>query len=213
MKCSYHPEVDSQEACNVCSRPLCSQCAHKIRGIFYCQDCLVRGAEWAGIMKERRIPPDAPKRAAFCSLIPGMGPVYNNEYMKAVTYFAVFAALIMMGDRIHGVFGFGAFIFLIFTMFDSYRTAEARIRARLESETTEPETPAEDRVTVGWGVFLIALGVVFLLQNIIPYRFLDRLWPLAFIFLGVYLVYQSLQGKKNSTTHEPSDAPVEIKEG
>jgi hypothetical protein len=123
-----------------------------------------------------------------------MGAVYNNEYLKAVTYFAVFAALVVMGDRIEGVFGFGAFVFLIFTMFDSYRTAEANARKRLE-QGSGPQPADSDRTVVGWGVFLMILGVLFLLQNIIPYHFLNRLWPLAFIFLGGYLVYRSIRDR------------------
>jgi hypothetical protein len=162
----------------------------------YCQDCLVRGTEWAAAVRDLRVPVDSPKRAAVCSLIPGMGAVYNNEYLKAVTHFSVFAALIVMADRIDGIFGFGAFAFVLFTMFDSYRTAEAQARARLESGAT-PEPVRRDSTVAGWGVFLMVLGVIFLLQNIIPYYFLHRLWPLVFIFLGGYLVYRAFRDRGN----------------
>ena len=98
-----------------------------------------------------------------------------------------------MGDRVHGVFGFGAFVFLIFTMFDAYRTAEAIARRRLESGTASEEPTRQDKTILGWGVFLIILGILFLLQNIIPFYFLNRLWPLLFIFLGAFLVYRALK--------------------
>ncbi len=194
MKCAYHPTAESQEFCSTCNRPLCPECSHQIKGKVYCQDCLVRGAEWAAAVKDLRMPADSPKRAALCSLIPGMGAVYNNEYLKALTFFAVFAALVMLGDRVDGVFGFGAFAFLIFTMFDSYRTAEARARARVEGILPEP-TIDKDRTIVAWGIFLIVLGVLFLLQNIIPYYFLNRMWPLVVILLGGYLVYRALRDR------------------
>jgi len=195
MKCTYHPESEAKEFCSACSKTLCSECAHQIKGKYYCQDCLVQGAEWATAVKDLRIPIDSPRRAAVCSLIPGMGAVYNNEYMKALTYFAVFAALVLMADRIHDVFGFAAFAFVIFTMFDSYRTAEARTRARLEGGGL-PETCGKDRTPFAWGVFLVFLGVLFLLQNIIPFYFLNKLWPLVFILLGGYLVWRSLQDRR-----------------
>jgi hypothetical protein len=156
-----------------------------------------------------RLPADSAKRAAMCALIPGMGAVYNNEYLKAVTYFAVFAALSMMGDRVNGVFGFGAFVFIVFTMFDAYRTAEARSRAQLQGQLLPEQAPAEDRTIVGWGIFLMALGVLFLLQNIIPYYFLNRMWPVVFIFLGAYLVYRSLQDKQEKK-QELSSPPVSL---
>lgn len=195
MKCAYHPTADSQEFCSTCSKALCSECSHQIKGKVYCQDCLVRGAEWAASFKDFRIPADAPKRAAALSLIPGMGAVYNGEYQKAVTQFAVFAALVIMGDAVHGVFGFGAFVFLIFTMFDSYRTAETNLRHRLDAKTTK-EGPAKDTTVVAWGVLLIGLGLVFLLKNFIHFNFLNRLWPVVFILLGAFLVFRALRDRE-----------------
>jgi hypothetical protein len=198
MKCAYHATVDAQEYCSTCKKALCGDCSHQIKGKYYCQDCLVQGAEWAAAVKELRIPADSPKRAAVCSLIPGMGAVYNNEYMKALTYFAVFAALVVMGDRIHGIFGFAAFAFIVFTMFDSYRTAEAKARSRLEGAL--PLEAGTDRTPFAWGIFLVFLGVLFLLQNIIPYYFVNRLWPLVFILLGGYLVWRSIQDRAERVT-------------
>jgi hypothetical protein len=190
MKCKYHPTAEAGELCRTCNKALCSECAHTIKGKHYCQDCLVEGAEWASAVKELRIPADSPKRAAICSLIPGMGAVYNNEYLKAITYFAVFACLIMMADNIHGVFGFGSFAFIVFTMFDSYRTAEANARARIVSGGAKPNDDRPDKTIIGWGIFLMVLGMIFLLQNLIPYHFLNKMWPLMFILLGAYLVYR-----------------------
>jgi hypothetical protein len=195
--------VDSQEFCSACSRPLCGECSHQIKGKFYCQDCLVRGAEWAAALKDLRMPADSPKRAACCALIPGMGAVYNNEYLKAITFFAVFAALVIMGDRVNGVFGFGAFAFLVFSMFDAYRTAEAKTRARLEAGAVTAEPPSQDRTIVAWGIVLMMLGVIFLVQNIIPYYFLNRLWPLVFVVLGAYLVYRAVRDKDDTRRDSP----------
>jgi hypothetical protein len=196
MKCSYHPTTEATELCSACNRPLCPECAHQIKSKIYCQDCLVRGAEWAAAVKDLHIPRDSPKRAAACAIIPGIGAVYNGEYMKALTYFAVFAALAIMGDDVHPVFGFGAAVFLLFTMFDSYRTAEAKARARLESGAV-PVSLAVDRSSMAWGVFLMVLGGVFLLQRLIPFHFMNRLWPLLFIALGGYLVYRALEMRQS----------------
>lgn len=211
MKCSYHPEVDSQNVCTTCKKNLCTACTHTIKGKAYCEDCLVHGAEWAHTIKDLRLPTDAPKRAALCALIPGLGAVYNSEYMKAITYFAVWAALAALGTRVSGVFGFGAFVFLVFTMFDAYRSAEAILRNRLKSAQAEEEAPRQDRTFIAWGVFLIVLGVLFLLQNIIPYYYLRDYWPLIFIFLGVYLVYYSLR-KKLVQGRDSNDWPGGSKE-
>jgi len=204
MYCAYHPNAESKDHCTACSKPLCGECSHQIKGKVFCQDCLVMGAEWAASVKGLHIPADAPKRAALCALIPGMGAVYNNEYIKAITHFAVFAALVTMGDRINGVFGFGAFAFLVFTMIDSYRSSEAKTRAAVESNLAT-EQPSKDRTIVGWGIFLMVLGVIFLLQNIIPYYFLNRLWPLVFIFLGGYLIYYYFAQSQNRENNPSKD--------
>jgi hypothetical protein len=201
MKCSYHPTADSQDICSTCTRPLCPECSHRIKGKTYCQDCLVEGAEWAATIKQLRIPADAPRRAAVCAVIPGMGAVYNNEYVKALTYFAVFAALVVMGDRVHGIFGFGSFVFLIFTMFDSYRTAEQQARARIEGVLQPaPDPNRPDKAVVGWGILLIVMGALLLLQINLPYRVLNRAWPLAFILLGGYLVYGAVRDRFDGGT-------------
>jgi hypothetical protein len=205
MKCSYHPAAEAQDFCSACNKPLCAECSHQIKSKYYCQDCLVQGAEWAAAVKDLRIPTDSPKRAAVCSLIPGMGAVYNNEYLKALTYFAVFAALVVMSDHIHGIFGFAAFAFIVFTMFDSYRTAEAKARARLETGTV-PEKAGMDRTPFAWGIFLVFLGILFLLQNIIPYHFLNRMWPAVFILLGAYLVWRSVNDHAQTAVSSPRRA-------
>ena len=128
-----------------------------------------------------------------------MGAVYNNQYLKALTYFSVFAALVILADDVHGVFGLGAFAFLVFTIFDSYRTAQMNARARLELPNPS-ESTGEDTAVVAWGILLIIVGVLFLLQNIIPYRFLHHLWPLVFILLGGYLVWRALKDRQEAQT-------------
>jgi hypothetical protein len=210
MKCSYHPAVESQESCYACKKLLCSECAHKIKGKAYCQDCLIEGAEWASTIKGLKLPSDSPRRAALCAIIPGLGAVYNSEYLKAITYFAVWAAMTMLGVRVSGVFGFGAFVFVLFTIFDAYRSAEAMVRMQLKPVPVS-ETGRQDKAIIGWGVFLMILGVFFLLENIIPFHFLNKLWPLIFVALGGYLVYRALQSRnpQPAATQNPA---MEIKE-
>jgi uncharacterized membrane protein HdeD (DUF308 family) len=96
-------------------------------------------------------------------------------------------------------------------MFDAYRTAEAKLRNRLKSDVVAEESPTQDKTYIGWGIFLIILGVLFLLQNIIPFYFLNRLWPLVFVLIGAYLVYRALT-KKESQTRDSTASPTSSKE-
>ncbi|MDI9611985.1 MAG: DUF5668 domain-containing protein [Acidobacteriota bacterium] len=200
MKCSYHDDREQREFCTACGKGLCAECTYTIRLKPYCQDCLAGAVDW---MAARGRPAgDAPRRAAWLALIPGMGAVYNGEYLKAATHFAVFAALLMLGSGAHGVFGFGAMVFLVFTMFDSYRSAEERA---LRPAGPPEEEPGEERAILAWGVVLVLLGALLLLQNLIPFHFLHRLWPLLFIGLGGYLVYRALREKKRARALPPAE--------
>jgi uncharacterized membrane protein HdeD (DUF308 family) len=191
MKCSYHPGVESVGVCSACGRTLCNECAHRIKGKTCCQDCLMDGVEWATTMRGF----DSPTKATLCALIPGMGAVYNNEYLKALTFFAVFAALIMMED-ISGVFVLAAIVFLIFTMFEAHRSAVFKARKRLETGVSQ-DLSKPDKTVVGWGVVLIVIGILFLLHNFYPLDLIYKYWPVIFILLGAYLVYRSLREHKD----------------
>jgi len=140
-----------------------------------------------------------------------MGDVSNNEHLTAITCFSVFAALVIMGERVHEVFGFGAFAFLVFTMIDSYRIAELKARMRVEPRS-EIQPARQDKTVMAWGGLLIILGVLFLIQNFIPYRYLNHLWPLVFILLGAYLVYRAVKDREEDEKASSSNVFTERKE-
>jgi len=92
MKCTYHLRLRPRSLQRLKQDPVLG-CAHQIKG----QSSTVRlpGAG-SGVGDCRQGPADPhrlPRRAAVCSLNSGMGAVTTTEYMKALTYFAVFAAL------------------------------------------------------------------------------------------------------------------------
>ncbi len=206
MNCLNHPSSESQGICTACGKPLCSECLYKVKGKPFCQECIVQGAEWAPIIKGRRLSSTTPKWAAFWALIPGIGAVFNNEYLKAIAYFSVFAWLIMMAGGASGIFGLAAAVFLIFTMFDAYRTAQANVRKNLESGIDPIEPPAQPNETIAWGVLLIVMGVLFLLIKFMPQHVLGLLWPLVFVLLGAYLVYRAMQQRDQN--RKPGGAPT-----
>jgi hypothetical protein len=124
-------------------------------------------------------------RAALCALIPGIGAVYNRDYMKAVIHFAVFASLVVIAESV-GIFGLAAFSFYVFTVIDAYRSAEAiEKRGRVYGdETGTVNMPL-------WGSILVLLGVLFLLDNLgaIRLRSAAQFWPLILVALGGYLIF------------------------
>lgn len=191
MKCYYHPDIDSANACSACSRFLCPSCSHRVKGRIYCQDCLVQGAELAAIARSPQLANYSPSRAAFFGLVPGIGAVYNRQYLKAVTHFATFAALIILADHGPEIFGFAAFAFYVFTIIDAYRSAQSIMRAAAENpDSLRKEEEGEIKLPL-WGVVLVLLGVFFFLDNLEVLRLrqvIDFAWPLIFIALGLYMI-------------------------
>ncbi|UCF39115.1 MAG: hypothetical protein JSU96_09875 [Acidobacteriota bacterium] len=130
-------------------------------------------------------------RAALCAIIPGIGAVYNREYVKAVVHFAVFAGLMIIADEI-SVFSLAAFSYYIYTIIDAYRSAEAIAKGR----DSQMDVSQEINMPL-WGGVLIGMGVLFLLDNLgaIRLRSAVQFWPVILIFLGGYLIYQFARRK------------------
>lgn len=154
-------------------------------------------------------PPPPPNRdktsvaskAALCGIIPGVGAVYNQDYMKAVVHLAAFSGLCIFAEA-NGVFGLLAFVFYIFTIFDAYRSA-LDPRKKREFSSDQINMPL-------WGVVLIILGAVFLLDSLdaISIRAITKFWPLGLVFLGCYMVFQYFISGKNKKAAPGKAAPM-----
>ncbi len=193
MKCYYHPDLDSANACSVCSRLLCASCSHRVKGRFFCQDCLVQGAELAALARTPTLANYSPSRAAFFGIIPGIGAVYNRQYEKAVTHFAIFAGLIILADSA-GIFGFAAFAFYLFTIIDAYRSAQGILRQVIEDPGSLRNQEEAVKLPV-WGAILVLLGVLFFLDNLgaLSLRAATHFaWPLLFVAMGLYMIFSYL---------------------
>ncbi len=135
----------------------------------------------------------------FSALFPGTGTLYNGDYLRGMIYIVIFAGLITMQTR-SGVQPFAGLIlagFYFFQIFDSVHSAKM-INARAEGEALTAQelslpTAHRPQGSVFWGIFLIALGVVFLLANfdIILYEHIFDYWPLIIIIIGVKLIFDA----------------------
>ncbi len=213
MRCYYHSDVESVHGCSTCRKFLCATCAHSIKGRIYCQDCLVAGAELAGLAATPRLATYSPGRAALFAIIPGIGAVYNRQYVKAVLHFAIFAGLSIIANNGPGVFGVAAFAFYIFTIIDAYRSAQAILRNVVANPRLLEEESEDINVPV-WGGVLVLLGVLFFLNNLGVFSLAEMtrfLWPLFFVGLGVYLVVDYyLAGRRRPQAGELQPPPVPV---
>jgi hypothetical protein len=217
MNCAVHTDVEATGYCRNCGKAMCPNCTRDVRGALYCESCLA-GLVAASPQTQAAVPPQPlqqavgqnsnPTLAAILGFIPGLGAVYNGEYMKALIQVVIFGALITVhnseadaGDMrglsmafIHVALA----CFYFYMPIDAYRVAKAR-----RAGQAEPEGPLSENVTrnsrpIG-AIILIFLGVMFLLANfgLLNEDWLAKVWPVGLIALGGWTLWQRL-GRTNS---------------
>lgn len=69
------------------------------------------------------------------------------------------------------------------------------------------------RDSLVWGIILIVLGLIFILENfdIEIWRYIWKLWPLILIFWGANKIYGRLK-EKSYTSYQPSKAEEKVDE-
>ena len=214
MNCAYHAEVQNVAFCTRCGRPLCSECVRKVKESMYCENCLAEVV--SGKTASSTGSPADPKKqelfgtnpgAAFAiGLIPGVGAIYNGEFLKAAIHVLIFGTLASLHNELgfgQGLFGLLAFAFYWYMPFEAYYTAKKR---KLRAEGSELETPIDrlqqqfssvkERELWG-GVALVVIGGLLLLGNLDLFnisRMARFFWPLVLVGLGVWLLKRR-QGK------------------
>jgi TM2 domain-containing membrane protein YozV len=141
--------------------------------------------------------PKSPGLAAFLSLFPGLGQVYNGQIARAFAFFFAWVGSIYLTSTGHEFpFAFMIPFVYLYNMIDAWKGASA-INQRFLGGRTEPEddTTVESPV---WGAILAILGVLILFNNL-GWLDLDRLarwWPVLLIGVGSWFVYASLQKRR-----------------
>ncbi len=207
MTCAVHSDVDAVGYCRNCGKAMCSTCVRPVRDVLYCEDCLASIMGIPGVtpaaapgaeVPASSLPPatpvgrstSSPGVAFVLGLFPGLGAVYNGEYNKALIHIVVFAAMIVglssdIGDSADVSLSLLLAGFVLYMAFDAMRTARARNFG--EAPVDPLESWSKNR-PVG-PIILIALGVLFLLNNFswFPFYRIGRLWPLVLIGVGVLM--------------------------
>lgn len=135
-------------------------------------------------------PPSLPRRspglALVLSFFPGLGHLYLGMYQRGIAVFLAFAASIWLAD--HADLGILVPFVWFFAVIDAYRQAQFQV---LGGVADEPAAPTKTRKSnLGFGVFLLVLGVILLYNQFYPldFTFLVDWWPLALIAFGAYIL-------------------------
>ena len=192
MKCFRHADTDAVGYCRQCGKGLCADCRRDVRGMVYCEDCLaaVAGAASGGGPN--------PGLALGLGFIPGVGAIYNGEYLKALIHIVIFGTLVSAisseaAGGLEPLLGMLMTAFYFYMVFDSYQTAKRRRGGVIETAPAWDQLgfgPAGRPTPIG-PLILIVLGSLFLFNNLGFFywvRFLWKLWPLALIAIGVLML-------------------------
>jgi TM2 domain-containing membrane protein YozV len=135
MNCINHPETPAVNYCQNCGKPLCAECTRSISGMVFCEPCLAArlgvppsAGTTAGATAPAAYPVSgrspSPVLAALLGLIPGVGAMYNGQFLKGIVHVVVFIALVSATDHF-GPFGLLVMAWIFYQVFDAYQTAHA----------------------------------------------------------------------------------------
>jgi Domain of unknown function (DUF5668)/B-box zinc finger len=135
MNCAVHTDTPAVAYCRTCGKALCENCKRDVMGAIYCEPCIA--ARLQGVQPAAAVPPSpapstpSPGVAMLLGFIPGVGAMYNGQFMKAFVHVVLFALFIVGASTTHQTaFGiiFGLLIGFspIYMAFDAYKTAEAK---------------------------------------------------------------------------------------
>jgi TM2 domain-containing membrane protein YozV len=229
MNCATHSNVAAVAYCRTCGKPLCANCVRDVRGTIFCEPCLAE--RLAGALPPPPVTPPnriaaaatalperlpSPGLAAALGFIPGVGAMYNGQFMKGFIHVGAFVCLIWMASRFGPIMIPVFFAYFFYLVFDAYKTAHAIELGlplpdplgfeRMFGPTVHPGTQATTatgtaasnlpldkgryRKSVPTGaVVLIGLGVLFLLHTAGLFSFdIGRFSPLILVLLGLWLL-------------------------
>lgn len=150
----------------------------------------------------KELPNKNPSLAAFLAIFPGMGAIYNGNLLKGVTSMLIFGVLIVLTSHANStdsvVFGLMIAGFYIYQIIDSYNEA-----CELNKGGQIADGPARggEDLSLFSSVFVLVIGVLFQLVNfdLLSFRQITRLWPLALIAFGIKIVFNYY--KHEETNH------------
>ncbi|MGD0296517.1 MAG: DUF5668 domain-containing protein [Bryobacteraceae bacterium] len=213
MNCLNHPDTPAIAYCRACGKALCEGCRRTFDGTIYCEEHVPvpapasaapppPGAGYspytAPMPPPIADPGASPGLAFLLGLIPGVGAIYNGQYVKGLVHVIILGILISIvnnGDNggLEPLFGMMIGVWVFYMAFEAYHTAKKRQMGQPVDEFSSLVSlhgrPSQFPVAPA---VLIAVGLLFLLNNMEIIRFSQfiRYWPIALIALGVYMLYE-----------------------
>src|SRR5262245_18509788 len=126
MNCAVHTDTPATAYCRTCGKALCENCKRDVQGAIYCEPCIAARSQGQPAA-QRPVSVPSPGVAMLLGFIPGVGAMYNGQFVKGFVHVIIFVMLIVATDRISGLSGLLIAFFIFYMAFDAYKTAQARL--------------------------------------------------------------------------------------
>lgn len=151
-------------------------------------------------------PDVSPPLAFMLGFIPGVGAIYNGQYVKGLVHVVIIGLVIaILNSDIPGnmmpLLGLLLAAFWFYMPFEAYHTAKARrLGQPVDAASSLVKVPGSDSRFPVAPIVLIALGVLLLLDNLgwLELRRVFRYWPVLLIAAGVYMLYARMSASRES---------------
>ena len=237
--------------CRECGKGVCENCAEPREGVPYCRDCAPNVQATVGedapideiLQAARRVATDTTKvagaanqrtkealnaaegphpfLAGLLGFVPGLGAVYNGQYVKGIVHAAIFGMLIAISttadhDAIPALMVPMVVFFVLYMPIEAVRTAQAIRRGEEVKEMSGIVGALFDAGNDSPvpGVLFIALGVFFLLftLGVLDAELVFNAWPLIIVGLGVWRLYASVRKREELSRHESQATSYDLPE-
>ncbi len=143
----------------------------------------------------------SPGLAFLLGMIPGVGAIYNGQYAKGLIHVIIIGLIISIMDNgaaggLEPLLGLLLAGFWFYMAFEACHTARRRQLGHAVDEFSSLIPMRGSQRFPAAPVVLIAVGVVFLLNNLdlLDLRRALRYWPVLLIALGAYMLYLRMGG-------------------
>jgi TM2 domain-containing membrane protein YozV len=239
MQCPTCEDTLTTAFCRECGKGVCEQCVQSVEGVSYCSDCAATIVPATAEPADEPRPPDAsappdyaarpasanpysrevadaphPVLAGVLGFVPGLGAVYNGQYVKGVLHVLIFGLLMAIATSsddgfVHALLVPMIALFGLYMPIEAIRTAQALRRGETVEEMSgiigalfanRSSSPVP-------GILFIALGVFLLLftLGILELEMVLDGWPVLLIGLGVWRLYAAVKRDEQQVVDETSE--------
>lgn len=158
-----------------------------------------------------------PVLAGILGVVPGLGAVYNGQYVKGVIHVVIFGMLLTIASNaargLEPLFVPMIGLFLLYMPIEAFRTAQAMRRGERADEMSGLVgalfQPADGSPVAG--VALIAVGILLLLFSlgVIDVQTVLPAWPLLIVGYGVFRLYRAMKPVQPARSPAPRPQKTE----